>query len=39
MLEVLGCEGFVEGGGSGECGADGDGLGLVGHGLEDSNDW
>ena len=35
-MEVLGCEGFVERGGSWKCGADGDGLRLVGHGLEDS---
>ena len=39
VLEVLGCEGLVEGWGSWECGANGDGLRLVSHGLEDSSKW
>ena len=39
VLEVLGGEGLVEGRGSWKCGADGDGLRLVSHGLEDSNSW
>lgn len=38
VLEVLGCEGLVEGWGSWKCGANGDGLRLVGHDLEESND-
>ena len=39
VLEVLGCEDLVEGWGSWKCGADGDGVRLVSHGLQDSNDW
>ena len=36
LLEVLGCEGLVKGWGSWRCGANGDGLRLFSHGMEDS---
>lgn len=39
VFEVLVCEGLVEGWGSWKCGADGDGLRLVSHDLEDSDNW
>lgn len=39
VLKVLGCESLVEGWGSWKCGANGDGVRLVSHDLEDSNNW